>query len=343
DGITVKWNVVAEGVRYRVFYRVKGASSWTKAADVENNSYTVKGLSSGTNYSFTVRCIDESGKFISNIAASKNIQYVATPSIASLALTTNGMKVTWNKVSGASKYRVLYKISGEKSWKTVGDTTAANYTVNGLTSGKTYVFTVRCVNKAGTSFMSGLDSTGKSKRFVKAPSVSEVSNAAKGVTVKWKASSGAYKYRVLYKVSGGSWKKAGDTSSTNYTVTGLTSGKTYSFTVRCLNNAGSSFTSAYDTTGKSLLYLAMPGVSAKPASKGVKVTWTKVSGAAGYYVYRKVSGGSWTKNKPNTSQRTFSYTDTTRTSGKKYYYSVRAYKGNVMSYYKTQGVAAVAK
>ncbi len=54
---------------------------------------------------------------------------------------------------------------------------------------------------------------------------------------------------------------------------------------------------------------------------GVKVYWSKVTGADSYRVYRKVKGGSY-KVIGNTTKAY--YTDTTAKSGTTYYYSVRA-------------------
>ena len=56
-------------------------------------------------------------------------------------------------------------------------------------------------------------------------------------------------------------------------------------------------------------------------SKGAKVTWSKVSGADYYRVYRKTKNGSW---KYIDSTKKTSYTDDTVESGTKYYYSVIA-------------------
>ncbi len=344
-GVKLTWGAVSGAVKYRVFYRVSGASSWTKAADTTSTSYQVTGLTSGKTYQFTVRCVNSAGtSFASDSAAAKSIQYIATPVISSLTLGTTGVNVKWSAVSGAAKYRVFYKQSGATSWTKAGDTTSTAYTVGSLNSGKTYYFTVRCVNAAGTAFTSGLNSTGSSIRFVKAPVLSSVQNTATGATLKWQASSGATKYRVFYKVSGASsWTKAGDTTGTSYTVNGLVSGKTYIFTARCLNTAGTSFTSNFYSAGKSIVFLSRPSVSAAQATKGVKVTWSKVTGATGYAVYRKVSGGSWAKIKTISSGSTVSYTDTTGTSGTRYYYTVRATKGSSLSAYVTAGASAIAK
>ncbi len=60
---------------------------------------------------------------------------------------------------------------------------------------------------------------------------------------------------------------------------------------------------------------------------GVKVSWGKVTGADGYMVFRKKSGGSWSSIGTTTST---SFVDANSGSyGTTYYYTVRAYKGDL--------------
>ena len=75
--------------------------------------------------------------------------------------------------------------------------------------------------------------------------------------------------------------------------------------------------------------------SLKSTAKGVKVTWKKVAGAAGYYVYRKGTSGAIATIKSGT---TVSYVDTkAKTNGKAYKYRVKPYfdKTTVKNYSKT--------
>ncbi|MCD7744598.1 MAG: transglutaminase-like superfamily [Lachnospiraceae bacterium] len=60
------------------------------------------------------------------------------------------------------------------------------------------------------------------------------------------------------------------------------------------------------------------------SASSVMLKWNSVSGAQGYYVYRKVSGGSWKRIKTVTGKT--SYTDKTVKRNKKYYYRIRAYR-----------------
>ncbi|MGN0526560.1 MAG: hypothetical protein ACI4IF_03920, partial [Acutalibacteraceae bacterium] len=72
----------------------------------------------------------------------------------------------------------------------------------------------------------------------------------------------------------------------------------------------------------------------------VTVTFGKVTGAKSYAVYRKTSGGKWTKIGTTTST---SYTDKTAKKGTTYYYTVRAVNGSYMSSFNISGLKVKAK
>ena len=70
----------------------------------------------------------------------------------------------------------------------------------------------------------------------------------------------------------------------------------------------------------------------KNTAKGVKLTWTKVSGASGYYIYRSGSGLIATISKSST----VSYVDTaSKTNGTTYKYKVKPYYASTVTGYKT--------
>lgn len=75
----------------------------------------------------------------------------------------------------------------------------------------------------------------------------------------------------------------------------------------------------------------------------LKVTWSKVSGADGYCVYRKNAGGSWEQIASLKSGKTVSYTDGKLTAGKTYTYTVRAYRNvngqRLKSSYDKKGIS----
>ncbi len=174
------------------------------------------------------------------------------------------------------------------------------------------------------------------------PTLTSVVNDTTGVTFKWGKVTGAAGYYVYRKTSGGSWTKIATIPSgsiVSYIDGKAVSGTTYIYTVKAYSG---SYTSNYNTTGKTIKRLTNPTLSSVTnAASGVTFKWGKVTGAAGYYVYRKTSGGSWTKIATITSGSTLSYTDTKAANGKTYAYTVKAYSGSYTSSYNTTGKTIV--
>ena len=249
-----------------------------------------------------------------------------TPKVSSVTNVKNGVKIAWGKVEGAENYRIYVKANGG-GWKRLTETAGTSYTWTGAESGNTYGFTIRCMNAAATSFTSGYDNTGKSVTYIAAPSITKLESLAGGVKITWTKSAGAQLYRIYYREGSGSWKKLTDTTSTSYTWSGAEGGKTYGFTLRCMNSAGTSFTSGYDDVGKSITYkkpAANPEVTSLSAvTGGLKIDWSSYQGAGVYAVYYKTGtgAGGWKKlvNVSGTS-----YTWTGAVDGTTYSFTVRA-------------------
>ena len=155
--------------------------------------------------------------------------------------SANAVKMSWNKVSGATGYRVYKYNTSTKKWQTVANTKNTSYTFNKLKSGTTYKFTVRAYRtEGGKTYLSPKYST-----FTTSTNPATVnfklSAGSKKATVKWSKVTGATCYKVYYKTSkNGSWKclKTTNNKTTSYTKTGLTKGKTYYFTVKAYRTVG---------------------------------------------------------------------------------------------------------
>ena len=271
-----------------------------------------------------------------------------TPKVSSVTNVKDGVKIAWGRVEGAENYRIYVKANGG-GWKRLTETTGTSYTWTGAESGNTYGFTIRCMNAAGTSFTSGYDNTGKSVAYIAAPSVAKMESLAGGVKITWTKSTGAQLYRIYYKEGTGGWKKLTDTTDTFYTWPGAVSGKTYGFTLRCMNAAGTSFTSGYDDMGKTITYVKpsqIPEVTALSAvTGGLKIDWSSFAGAGVYAVYYKTGtgAGGWKKL---TNVSGTSYTWTGAVDGTTYSFTVRAMNDagtSFVSGYNNTGMSIVYK
>lgn len=329
-GVTVSWNASPGAEKYMVF-RKSGNTGWQSIGIVSTTSYTDTTVKSGTAYVYTVRCVAGANNNYTSTFDSKglSVTYVTQPVLSKCVNTASGVTVSWNASVGVQKYAV-YRKTGSQSWKRLGLTTATSYTDKTAVGGTLYYYTVRCVNTAGTVFTSSYDSPGLKIRYIAAPKLSSVTNGSTGVTVKWNSSPGAEKYRVYRKTGNGKWTKLADTTANSYVDKTAKSGTTYSYTVGCMNAAGTTATGAYNTTGLSIKYIAQPGLpTLKNSKKGVVVSWKKVTGAAKYRVFRKTAGGSWTKVADTTG---LSVTDTKAKNGTTYIYTIRCISSDGKSF-----------
>lgn len=323
DGIMITWSPVQNAEKYRIYY--KGRNSWTRMATTTDTSYFDADVSLGTTYTYTVRCINAAeNSFTSdyNTTGWKHTHYLATPEITGFEGSAQGVNIRWNAVDGAAKYRVYYK--GRNGWTRMATTDKSSYLDTDVSYGSTYTYTVRCVDDADSKFISDFNNNGwKYTYYLDAPQITGFKSTGKGVEISWDKVSGAEKYRVYYKNRNGNWVKMGESSGTTFIDDDVKVGSTYTYTVRCLNNSLTKFTSGYDPDGWTYTYdpqLDTPVITKVEAeADGLRIHWTAVDGADLYRVYYKGSKG-WTKM---ADTRETNYLDTDVSEGHNYTYTVR--------------------
>ena len=172
-----------------------------------------------------------------------------------------------------------------------------------------------------------------------------VSAGYNALKLNWSKVNGANGYRVYVKVNG-QWKALGNTKSTTYVHKKLETGKSYTYTVKAYKNTKSGTVwSSYDKkgiTGKAALSEPSLRKAKRSSAKKATLSWKKVNGASGYVVYRKTNNGRWQIVKKITKGNITSFTDKRLSKGKKYTYTVRAYrtvgKKNIYSGYNKKGL-----
>ena len=195
--------------------------------------------------------------------------------------------------------------------------------------------------------------TEKQDTLDKVELVKAVDNGKAQIEVSWKAVEEAEGYRIYRKSAGEDWILLAEVEADklSYTDDSGDTGKKYSYTVQAYKNAdGKEITGEYDENGVSATKLPATVVlkEAKNNEKdGIDISWNKVSNADGYRIYRKISGGSWSRLSDISSNTAITYTDKTAVSGTTYYYTVRAYKvyegTTILGGYDNKGVSAAFK
>ena len=242
---------------------------------------------------------------------------LATPKISKAESVYEGVKLSWNDVDGAALYRVYYK--GKNGWTKLTDTTATSCVDNDVYSGGNYTYTVRCITEDGKHFASGYDFKGTKLTYIAAPELSKTESVNSGEKLTWNKVKGAEKYRAYFK-NGKKWTRIGDTTSTSLVHKNVVSGRSYTYTVRCISGNAKSFTSDFNHNGTETTYIGTPQISnIESVNGGVKLSWRSVNGAEMYRVYYKGRNG-WTKLVDTTET---ACVDSDVLSGNHYTYTVR--------------------
>lgn len=333
-GVKLAWNKVNGAEKYRVYY--KSRTGWKRMGETTSTSFIDKDVASGKSYTYTVRCISANSKRFTSGYDSKGTRatYVASPEITKLENIYGKTKITWNKVNGAEKYRVYVRRNNK--WTRFCDTTSNSATDTIVTSGKTYTYTIRCINSSATKFTSGYNANGKSVEYIAAPELIKIEGNNEGVKLTWNKPTGSVKYRAYRKSSNG-WTRLTETANTSYTDKSAKAGNNYIYTVRCLTSDSKRFTSGFNSDGESFKLLTTPNVKASANDKSVKLSWNKVNGAEKYRVYYKSHKG-WTRMVDTTST---SYVDSKVSAGKTYTYTVRCINSSANKFtsgYDSKGV-----
>lgn len=165
------------------------------------------------------------------------------------------------------------------------------------------------------------------KKTVKLKTVTTTVNGPK---VTWNKLTGTNKYYVYRKTSSTSWKKIATVKNTvaSYTDKDVKN-KTakYFYTVKGVDKKG--VLSQYNKTGLAIYFVKSPvlGNITQDSKNNIKISWTKVNNATGYYIYRKKADGDYGKIATVKSGKTVSYTDkSSKKTNTKYTYTVKAYK-----------------
>jgi len=235
-------------------------------------------------------------------------------------------QLTWAAVDGAVKYEIYRSTQQSTGYSLLGTTTSTSYVNTGAAAGKTYYYKVCAVNSAGTSAYSNIVSGRAKAAIPAAPRVTIGNSSASGKPqLTWAAVDGAAKYEIYRSTQQSTgFTLLGTTTSTSYVNTGAAVGKTYYYKVRALNvdGAAGAYSSTVSGAAKAVAPAA-PTVTMTYSDSGKpKLTWSAVSGAASYRVYRSESRGTGYSLLGTTTAT--SYVNTGAAVGKTYYYRVKA-------------------
>ena len=249
-----------------------------------SGTITVTGLTNGAFYTFTVTAINAAGTSAAS-APSNSVRPRTIPGAPTIGIATAGggqATITYTapaSIGGAviTSYTATSSPGGFTG--TLYQSFSGTITVTGLTAGTAYTFTVTATNAAGTSAASAPSNAVTPYTIPNSPTIGTATAGAGLATVTYTApvSNGGANitsYRATSSPGGltGSVSQAG---SGTITVTGLTAGTAYTFTVTATNAAGTSLASAASTAVTPYTIPGAPIIGTATAGAGqATVTYT---------------------------------------------------------------------
>ncbi|MEP4092028.1 fibronectin type III domain-containing protein [Reichenbachiella sp.] len=249
----VSWGAVDRADSYRL--DVSTSSLFVTYVTGYNNltvtgtSHNVTGLTEGTTYYFRVRAYDFNGNTTSANPTAKNTITIPDEPTATAAtdLTQTSFTANWDSELGATSYRLDVSIMDDFSSFVSGyqnlSVTGTSQSVIGLSNGTTYYFRLRAENANGVSSNSNEVVT---LTIPGEPAVQQATDFTQtSFTANWSAETSATSYQLDVAFDQGFTEYAMGYPmfgiiGLEQSVTGLSSGKTYYYRVRAVNNSGTS-------------------------------------------------------------------------------------------------------
>ncbi len=280
-------------------------------------------------------------------------------------LGTRRVDLSWKKVDDADGYIIFIKEESTgkfKRLKTIWGADVISFSKL-LDFGGTHTFKIQSFKQDKETHTSQYTDLGNEitltlsqySKYEQPTAKASTKTGSRQINLQWSKVEGAdgyllymynketKKYDLLETLTG--------TDSTSFSfVNGLKNGETYSFRVRSYAVDKDGETQVKGKISAAFKTTTPPAKAQKPkavstTANQAKLTWTEMSTADGYSIYRCTSrNGKYTRVKTITDKDTITFTDKNLNSGITYYYKMRAFSLNpdgTRSYGKASAVKAV--
>ena len=212
-------------------------ASWSNISSTEKSlSYTVTGLTDGTNYQFKVRAVNATGDGVASDASTAVAPVDETLAVSNL--THNSATLTIGNHSGDWYYKYTSPTTGSCSSNAVSGKTV---NLSNLDSNTNYTYKAYSNNGCSTELVSAalLTKPGKASKPTVTAGVGSGKLTLSASSVSGNGTLTGWKYAQKTTGSYGSWQDIDSNANPlSHVVTGLTNGTSYQFKVKAVNATG---------------------------------------------------------------------------------------------------------
>ncbi len=262
NSIKISWKSVSQANGYKVYRSTTKNGVYSQVKTISSGStisFTNTGLSTGKTYYYKVKAFGtrsnkQAFSPFSNIVSAKPAP--ATPGTLKLYHTTySGIKLKWNKISGASGYGIYRATSKNGKYtyiKRIKKGSTTTYTNSKLKPGRNYYYKVRAYRTVSGKRIYGAYSATKVLKTTPAKTYISLKKdkRSRKARLTWKKVKSVNGYVVYYSTSKNkAFKKAATKRSRSFTSKRLKKNKTYYYKVRAYKTyRGKRIYGPYSTT-----------------------------------------------------------------------------------------------
>lgn len=239
DGVSLSWTKVDNARGYRIFRYVLTEKKWKALKTTTALSYTDADVEAGGVYYYRVRAyryINSEAVFSEN---SNRVKVIVPPDkvtgLKVVAYNENSISLSWKSQPNATGYMVYMYNPTTRMYQLKSTVTGNNCIVTGLALGTSYKFAVKAYVKHGSTVYGDLSTvlSATTKGPVIPTKLKGTSYPSKKqIVLEWQGSYTNAGYIVYsYDSTKGVWKELARTTSTKYTVTGISETSSYTFAV----------------------------------------------------------------------------------------------------------------
>ncbi len=339
DSVTVTWAAATGALGYQILRSDSADGAFLQIAETAEVHFKDFSTDSGRTYYYKIVAVNEDEKTDANASLIAS-GYAAVQKILGAVqgltgeLTPTGqVKLVWQPVEAATSYKVTKENIATGAFATIATPRSATH-IDIRPAGGPNTYAVIAVGKNAEAPPSAtITVEGKSGIPARVENLQASAGVyADKIELKWDAVPGADRYWIVrFSAQTGSWEEAGyaKTNTFNDTSTAAISGIPKAYSVRAIIGiqVGPAALPARGHANANVNRAGAPPLpptklTAKNVPSGVLLEYARVPGAADYLIFRKTPGeASWNFV---TAKKSLRFTEELQTSGKLYFYSVKA-------------------